>query len=37
LIEWCYGDGPDYQVLDVDIYGVWAREQRNWDRVRGVP
>jgi hypothetical protein len=31
LIEWCYGDGSEYQVLDCDIFTVWAREQKNWD------
>jgi hypothetical protein len=30
LIEWCYGDGPEYQLLDVDVFGLWEREQRTW-------
>jgi hypothetical protein len=32
LIQWCYGDGIEYQVLEIDIFGVWAREQRRWDK-----
>jgi hypothetical protein len=35
LIEWCYGDGAEYQVLDVDIFSVWAREQSKWDALEG--
>jgi hypothetical protein len=31
LIEWCYGDGAEYRVLDVDIFAVWAREQLKYD------
>lgn len=26
-----------YQVLDVDIFGVWAREQRRWDELDAAP
>jgi hypothetical protein len=33
LIEWCYGDDSEYQVLDVDIFDVWAREQSKWDEL----
>ncbi len=31
LVEWCYGDEAEYQVLPTDIYNVWAREQRAYD------
>jgi hypothetical protein len=33
LIEWCYGDADNYIVLDLDIYQLWAREQKHWDRL----
>lgn len=33
LIEWCYGDGTEYQVSELDIFGVWAREQLMWNNV----
>jgi hypothetical protein len=35
LVEWCLGDGPEYQLLDVDIFGLWEREQRTWDELEG--
>ncbi|EKJ98726.1 Cell wall assembly and cell proliferation coordinating protein [Rhodopirellula baltica SH28] len=31
LIEWCYGDGPEYSVADGDIFALLAREQTLWD------
>lgn len=31
LIEWCYGDGGEYTVLDFDLLELWAREQQNWN------
>jgi len=31
LIEWCLGDGHEHEILDLDVFGLWAREQRNWD------
>jgi len=34
LIEWCYGDGAAYSVLDCGLLGLWKREQDKWDAVR---
>jgi hypothetical protein len=33
LIEWCYGHGGDYTVLDYDLFEVWRREQEFWDEI----
>ena len=37
LIEWCYGDGIEYQLLNFDVFGLWAREQRMWDELEPTP
>jgi len=33
LIQWCYGDGADFTVLDCDLFELWRREQERWDAV----
>ena len=33
LIEWCYGDGEEYTVVDGDLYDVLSREQVMWDEM----
>ncbi len=35
LIEWCYGDGDKYTVVDGDLYDVLRREQALWDDMEG--
>jgi hypothetical protein len=35
LIEWCYGDGADFRILESDLLALWKREQERWDAVRG--
>ena len=33
LIEWCYGDADALQVLHMDLFALWKREQQDhWDR-----
>lgn len=31
LIEWCYGDGHEYQQLDIDFIAVLRRTQATWN------
>ncbi len=34
LLEWCYGDGAEYTVLEPDLLALWRRLQEVWDSVR---
>jgi hypothetical protein len=34
LIQWCYGDGTDFSILNCDLFALWSREQALWDAVR---
>ena len=31
LIEWCYGDGAEFTVLECDLLGLWRRDQCLWN------
>jgi hypothetical protein len=33
LIEWCYGDGDKYRVLEGGLFELWRRIQARWDAV----
>jgi hypothetical protein len=33
LIEWCYGDGAAFTVLEPDLFALWRRVQEGWDAV----
>ncbi len=33
LIEWCYGDGDQFTVLDGGLFALWRRIQAEWDEL----
>lgn len=37
LIEWCYGDNEAFTILNIDLFELWAREQKMWDEIRQGP